>query len=264
MQVADVIVPEKLLSFVAKHMKSMNCGAHDVAHVHRVAKLARVIAAHEGADQTIAYVAGLVHDMLDSKLIDEENAATAEQVLVNILKNDMTEALPNWSDNDTERVLEICKTVGYKNLLKTDWNPQDRTLEYKCVQDADLLDAIGAVGVARCFAFGGKRGRLMFGVANTIGASITAEQYKAAKGSGVEHFFDKLLLIKDLMTTTTGSTMAIPRHNNMVQFLQSLNEELVEGGDYDTLDASTATSTSTSTVFSENLAAYPILDLNSA
>ena len=234
--IEEVNVPEKLLYFVSKHMTAMACGAHDTAHVHRVAKLAQMIAAQEGANQAIVYVAGLVHDMLDSKLIDEENAKGAEEILTNILKNDMKETLPNWCDNDTDEVLVICKSVGYKNLLKSDWNPQDRSLEYKCVQDADLLDAIGAVGVARCFAFGGKRGRLMFGVANTIGAGITAEQYKAAKGSGVEHFFDKLLLIKDLMTTNTGSSMAIPRHNNMVQFLQSLDRELIEGGDYDSLE----------------------------
>jgi len=205
--------------------------------------------------------------MLESKLIDENNAATAEQVLEGILKNDMTETIPNWSDKDTEQVLEICKTVGYKNLLKTDWNPQNRTLEYRCVQDADLLDAIGAVGVARCFAFGGKRGRLMFGVANTIGANITAEQYKLAKGSGVEHFFDKLLLIRGMMTTPTGTATAVPRHNNMVQFLQTLEEELQEGGDYDTLDTSVATSsaagTATSTLFTEKLAEYPLLGLDS-
>jgi uncharacterized protein len=231
----NVVVPKKLLDFVEKHMKAMACGAHDVAHVHRVANLARMIALEEGADQTIAYVAGLVHDMLDSKLIDEDGAKGAEEILTRILENDMNETKENWSHTDTSRVLDICKTVGYKNLLKKDWKPENRSVEYRCVQDADLLDAIGAVGVARCFAFGGKRQRLMFGVANSIGPGITAEQYKAAKGSGVEHFFDKLLLIKDMMTTPTGKLMAIPRHNNMLDFLHALEGELSAGGDYDTI-----------------------------
>jgi len=230
--VLEVIpVPPVLNAFVIKHMKGFNCGAHDVAHVYRVANLAQKIAAAEGANQMVTFVAGLVHDILDSKLIDAEDMASSQQEMTRILKNEMSAFIPEWQDTDVDKVLEICKSVGYKNLLKIDWNPQDRSLEYKCVQDADLLDAIGAVGIARCFAFGGKRNRLMFGVSDVVGSGITAEQYKvqSQNGSGVEHFFDKLLLIKDMMTTRTGKKMAQPRHQAMIDYLKTLETELVEG-----------------------------------
>jgi len=226
-----ILVPPALNEFVIKHMKGFNCGAHDVAHVYRVANLAQKIAAAEGANQMVTYIAGLVHDILDSKLVDAKNAASSQEEMTQILKNDMVAYIPEWQDTDVEKVIEICKSVGYKNLLKIDWNPQERSPEYKCVQDADLLDAIGAVGIARCFAFGGKRNRLMFGVSDVVGNGITAEQYKiqSQNGSGVEHFFDKLLLIKDMMTTETGKKMAQPRHQAMINYLETLETELVEG-----------------------------------
>ncbi len=224
-------VPAKLVSFVERHMKGFNCGAHDMAHVYRVANVAQKIAALEGANQMIAYIAGLVHDILDSKLIEADNVASAEQMMTDILKNDMTATIPEWTTADADHVIEICKSVGYKNLLKIDWNPQDRSAEYKCVQDADLLDAIGCIGIARCFAFGGKRNRAMFGVSDVVGSGITSEQYKqqSQHGTGVEHFFDKLLLIKDMMTTDTGTKMAKPRHEAMLTYLKSLEIELVDG-----------------------------------
>ena len=117
----------------------------------------------EGGDLRVTYVAALMHDMMDSKLVPEgEDLEGLEKSLRQKVEKEMKDATPNWTDKDTDHVFTIVKSVGYKNMIRDDWNPQGMSLEYRCVQDADLLDAIGAIGVARCFAFGGKRNRELF------------------------------------------------------------------------------------------------------
>ena len=114
-------------------------------------------------------------------------------------------------------------------MIKDDWKPQERSIEYQCVQDSDLLDAIGSIGVARCYAFGEQASKAAlysrgYGKSRPYSRGIQEQE----GGSGVEHFFEKLLLIRDLMITDTGKEIAKTRHRAMVQFLENLSTEIAD------------------------------------
>lgn len=230
---SDKFVSTEFLDWVKEKMAAFKCGAHDYAHVERVCRVASLICKQEGGDQRVTYVAALMHDMMDSKLVPVgEDLKGLERVLRQKVEKEMEGASPEWKEEDTAHVFTIVKSVGYKNMIRDDWKPQEMSLEYRCVQDADLLDAIGAIGVARCFAFGGKRNRTLFDLADVENSKPTAEEYKnKTGGSGVEHFFEKLLLIKDIMTTKAGKELALKRHNNMKIFLENVDEEVNDGNE---------------------------------
>ena len=217
--------------FVREQMESFQCGAHHMDHVMRVVALARRLARDVGADEKISMTAALCHDVLDSKLLAKSAAASAEEVLISRLRE--AEFL---SEEDVEHVMFIVKNIGYRKLLDKSWNVQSQSAELRCVQDADLLDAIGMTGVARCFAFGGKRNRSLFDLDVVIGKNeLAPEVYVNSSGSGLEHFFEKLLRIPDLMTTPSGAKMAKVRQENMLSFIIGLRNELLVGSSDDSL-----------------------------
>lgn len=223
----DVVIPEKIREFFVSNMEAFKCCTHDVAHCFRVANLSKVLAeAETGADPRIAYIAGTLHDILDSKLLASDKVDSAEQAMVAILKDH-----PDFiSNEEIQHVLKIIKAVGYKNVIKDDWDPLSMSVEYRCVQDADLLDAIGAIGVARTFAYTGKKNRPMFGVTKAVNNSISHGEYMAARDSAtdscVDHFFDKLLQIKKYISTEKGKALAEKRQKYMIQFLQEIDSEM--------------------------------------
>jgi uncharacterized protein len=220
-------VSDVFMSYVEDQMQQFECGAHDASHMHRVADMALHIASKcEGSVNTqVVYVAALLHDMLDSKLVHEDEMEKREQDLRLLIDKEMKD---NLTAVEVDLIFDIVKSVGYKNMIRDDWKPETMSVEYRCVQDADLLDAIGNIGVARCYAFGGKRKRALFTVVEEGNDKLTPEQYKASKGSGVEHFFDKLLRIKDMMTTNTGREIALSRHKRMCDYLIGIDEEIKE------------------------------------
>jgi len=223
-------VPAALLSFVEQHMASFQCGAHHLDHVLRVCSLAQQLAVREGGDQKLAFVAALCHDILDSKLISPDATQSTEELLVAALRQDST----FLSEEEANTVLFISKNIGYRKLLDKNWFESigSQPVELRCVQDADSLDAIGAVGVARCFAFGGKRNRPLFDMKGVIGTdplSVAAYVQAGAAGSGVEHFFEKLLRLRKMMVTSSGEQMAAKRQRHMLAWLRALQEELEEG-----------------------------------
>lgn len=226
----QVEVSQALNDFVSQHMMSFKCSTHDVAHAFRVANLAQRIAIAEGANQKISFLSGLLHDIMDSKL-NTFPASTEEEIRA-LLTED-----PSLTAEDVESIMGITKSIGYKNLIKEGWSTADRSVEYKCVQDADLLDAIGAVGVARCFGYGGKKVRPMFSLSGPCELGISHADYMAQQSAGeggsstVQHFFDKLLCLRSLMITETGKHIAACRHEFLEQFLGQLQLELSEGGD---------------------------------
>lgn len=232
-------VSNELENYLDKHMKSFECPAHDIQHVYRVANLAVKIAEEEkirngyDIDMKLVYIAGLVHDVLDTKLIDETESNSIEENLIKILTTYGNDE-QKLSENDCKKVISIIKDVGYKNLLSPDWNPQQKSIEYKIVQDSDLLDAIGAIGVSRCMAFSGRMKRQLFGgiESDDDKENITQHQYKEQQkqniGSSIKHFFDKLLKIKEMMLTSYGQELAKERHDFMKKFLIQIDEELLE------------------------------------
>ncbi len=227
-------VSDRAHSFVAARMAIANCAAHDLAHCYRVANLSYQLAFKEhGASPTVAFYGGLLHDVLDSKLYGGDDTESTEKELRSILLED--DRLPN---DAVVKIVEIIHNVGYKNIIRprTDFDPWALSLEYRCVQDADLLDAIGAIGVARCMSFSGKNNRKLFGK-NLAKASIVVnreaylQSQKTSEASAIGHFFEKLLRIKDHIMTVEGKRLGQQRHSNMISFLQQLDAELSDAMD---------------------------------
>lgn len=191
---------------------------HDWHHIHRVWTLARQIAVQEGANQEIVELGALVHGIADWKFHDGDESVgprEAERLLIQ----------EGASADVIGPVVEIVATISYKGAGV---NTEMRTLEGQCVQDADRLDAIGAIGIARCFAYGGHAGRPIHDPDVPPVLHETAEAYKAAKGTSLNHFYEKLFLLKGRMNTSSGCGLAEIRHQFMEDFVR---EFLIEWGD---------------------------------
>lgn len=182
---------------------------HDWTHTLRVWNLALEIATGEGADAYIVSLAALLHDVGDWKLFDG-NEAEGEAEVRSIMEG------VGVDQSVISHVLTIVSEVSFYG----GGTPRPMSsLEGRVVQDADRLDAIGAIGIARCFAYGGSRDRLIYDPDSTPKTEMTEAEYKANKGDTINHFYEKLLLLKDLMNTATGREMAELRHRVMTQFL---------------------------------------------
>ncbi len=202
-----------LVDRVAQHIQSKFDGegsGHDWHHINRVRRLAKQIAAAEGANQELAELAALVHDIADWKFHNGDDSVGPREAERLLSEEDATPEV-------IEQVVDIVRTISYKGAgVVTAMN----TLEGQCVQDADRLDAIGAIGIARCFAYGGHAGRLMYDPGEPPVMHATAEAYKASKGHSLNHFYEKLFLLKDRMNTATGRALAEERHKYMEAFVE--------------------------------------------
>ena len=212
-----------LVSRVAAHIKARFLGessGHDWHHIHRVWQLARQIAEQEGADREIAELGALVHDIADWKFHGGDDSVGPRQAAALLAREG---AAPDV----IAAVVDIVASISFKGAGVA--TPM-RTLEGRCVQDADRLDAIGAIGIARCFAYGGHAGRLMHDPDEAPLLHQSAAAYKASKGASLNHFYEKLFLLKDRMNTPTGRALAEPRHRFMEEFVaQFLAEWEVRG-----------------------------------
>ncbi len=209
---------QNLVDRVAAHIKARflaESSGHDWHHINRVWQLTRRIAAQEGADSQIAELGALVHDIADWKFHDGDDSVGPREAEALLRREGATEAV-------IAAVVDIVATISYKGAGVT---TAMRTLEGQCVQDADRLDAIGAIGVARCFAYGGHAGRLMHDPDEVPVLHQTAAAYKASKGASLNHFYEKLFLLKDRMNTPTGRALAEPRHRFMEAFVAQFLEE---------------------------------------
>lgn len=207
-----------LVDRVAQHIQSKFAGegsGHDWHHINRVRRLAKQIAAAEGANQELAELAALVHDIADWKFHNGDDSVGPREAERLLSEEGATPEV-------IEQVVDIVRTISYKGAgVVTAMN----TLEGQCVQDADRLDAIGAIGIARCFAYGGHAGRLMYDPGEPPVMHATAEAYKASKGHSLNHFYEKLLLLKDRMNTPTGREMAEERHQFMEEYVRQFLRE---------------------------------------
>jgi len=186
---------------------------HDWRHVERVRNLARTIAREEGADLYICELAALLHDLADAKIAGDE--ATGQRRVRDWLMTHEVEP------SVIERVMEIIATMSFAGGNR----PPMTTLEGRVVQDADRLDAIGAVGVARTFAYGGSRGRLLYDPDITPQQHTSAEAYHASDAPTINHFYEKLLLLKERMNTPYARRLAEGRHAWMEAFLAEFYAE---------------------------------------
>ena len=209
---------QNLVDRVAAHIKARflaESSGHDWHHINRVWQLTRRIAAQEGADSQIAELGALVHDIADWKFHDGDDSVGPREAEALLRREGATEEV-------IAAVVDIVATISYKGAGVT---TAMRTLEGQCVQDADRLDAIGAIGIARCFAYGGHAGRLLHDPDEAPVLHQTAAAYKAWKGASLNHFYEKLLLLKDRMNTPTGRALAEPRHRFMEDFVAQFLEE---------------------------------------
>lgn len=204
---------DKAASF-ARDFHSKDGSGHDWFHVWRVWQLAKHIAQQEQVNVDLVELAALLHDMDDWKLqnFDGKDMPNARSLLLSLDVN--VELI--------ERVVEIIKETSFKGAKV---NTKPTSIEACVVQDADRLDAIGAIGVARAFAYGGSKTRLLYDPNIKPNLHNSFEEYKKAEGTTLNHFYEKLLLLKDLLNTETAKTIAIQRHQFMEQFVEQFLDE---------------------------------------
>ena len=197
-----------------KSIFSGDSSGHDYYHTIRVYKLATKIAKQENADVKTVQLAALLHDVDDIKLSQDTYAAK---------KNAVNFMMANKVDEEIIKV--VCKIIDEVSFAGTDSVVPD-TIEGKCVQDADRLDAIGAIGIARTLAYGGSRGRKIYDPEIKPKMGMNKEEYRNNQDStSINHFYEKLLLLKDMMNTTEGKKLAEHRQAVMQEFL---NEFMIE------------------------------------
>lgn len=197
-----------------KDIFSGDSSGHDYYHTIRVYKLATEIAKQENADINIVQLAALLHDVDDIKLSPET---------YDTKKNAVKFMTNNGVD---EKVIDaVCKIIDEVSFSGTD-SVTPSTIEGKCVQDADRLDAIGAVGIARTFAYGGSRGRKIYDPDIKPKIGMGKEEYRQDLNStSINHFYEKLLLLKDMLNTSTAKKLAEHRQAVMQEFLQEFMAE---------------------------------------
>jgi len=186
---------------------------HDWWHIARVRVLARTIALHEGGDVFICELAALLHDLADAKIAGDEATGLAR------VRGWLAE---QEADTATiEQTMEIIATMSFAGGAK----PTPATLEGRVVQDADRLDALGAIGIARAFAYGGSRGRLIYDPDVPPQEYASAAAYHASDTPTINHFYEKLLLLQDRMNTAYARQLAAARHRYMQAFLDEFFAE---------------------------------------
>ena len=189
--------------------------SHDFLHIERVRKNALYIASSEvDADNEIIELAVLLHDVSDPKYVTTEGKYMEDHIIQQL----------NISKETTEHVKNIIQAVSFNGGHEITAD----TIEAKIVRDADRLDAIGAVGIARTFAYGGAKGRKLYDVTETPRDNMSAEDYRLKQTASVTHFYEKLLKLADGMQTRTGKELAKERHAFMELFLENLRQETGE------------------------------------
>lgn len=184
---------------------------HDIWHTVRVHDMAVTICRSEGGDMGIVRLAALLHDADDVKLFGDTGYANARRFMD-------SEGIPAETQ---DRIIRIISQISFKG---TDSVVPD-TLEGRIVQDADRMDAIGAIGIARAFAYGGSRGRPMHVPGEGPNLGMDEAAYRSNTGTTVNHFHEKLLLLKDMMNTDTARRLAQARHDYMLGFLDEFMSE---------------------------------------
>jgi uncharacterized protein len=204
---------ENALRYV-KQIFGDDCSGHDYYHTMRVHHLSVQIAKRENADMLIVQLAALLHDVDDAKLSPETYAT--KKNAVDFMKS-------NGVDN--EIIETVCKIIEEVSFVGTD-SAVPSTIEGKCVQDADRLDAMGAIGIARTFAYGGSRGRKIYDPEIQPLVTMSKDEYQKNQNStSVNHFYEKLLLLKDMMNTETAKKMAEHRQVVMENYLEEFMAE---------------------------------------
>ena len=191
-------------------------GGHDWFHIERVYKNALLIAKEENVNILIVSLGALLHDIADAKFYDGDESIGPKKAREFLEQQNVEEQIIVHIEN-------IIKYISFKSSL--DSNASFSSPELDVVQDADRLDAIGAIGIARCFNYGGFKNRTLYNPDIQPNLNMTKEEYKSSKAPTINHFYEKLLLLKDKMNTKTGKKLALERHNFMIDYLDQFYRE---------------------------------------
>ena len=208
---------DKIILSAIEYVKNFfinDFSGHDYWHTLRVYNNAKLISKKEGADLFIVQISALLHDIDDIKI--SPNTNKNKDNAVNFMKK---------HNFDEKTILRICKIIDETSFSGNPTVPS--TIEGKCVQDADRLDAIGAIGIARAFAYGGNKNRQMYNPNIHPNLEITKDEYRNSNSTTINHFYEKLFLLKDLMNTKTAIEIANKRHLIMENFIKEFIDEWI-------------------------------------
>ncbi|WP_310555204.1 HD domain-containing protein [Flavobacterium sp.] len=205
---------EKTIAFVKQQLQNAE-GGHDWFHIERVYKNSVLIAKEENCNLEIVQLGALLHDIADSKFHNGDESIgpkTARNFLESV----------NVSEETIAHIICIIENISFKG---GNFDKKFTSKELEIIQDADRLDAIGAIGIARTFNYGGFKNRQLYNPEILPNLNMSKEEYKNSEAPTLNHFYEKLLLLKDKMNTETGKKIAQERHNYMETFLEQFYGE---------------------------------------
>ena len=209
------IIIEATKVFVKETLKGAEAG-HDWFHTLRVYNNARLIAKSESVDLYIVALGALLHDIADSKFHNGDDTVGPRVARKFLLQHNIDSFV-------IDSVIDIINNISFNKSLET--NNKPNSIELDVVQDADRLDAIGAIGIARCFNYGGFKNRKLFDPSIKPNLKMSKKEYKNSKAPTINHFYEKLLLLSDKMNTKTGKKIAKERHQFMTEYLDQFHAE---------------------------------------
>lgn len=207
---------QNTIAFVKRELSDAE-GGHDWFHIQRVFNTSKLLLQHEEGDPLVVQLAALLHDIADPKF-HNGNEQIGPQTAHDFLETQQV------SHETTAHVVNIIRHMSFKNSLEQD-GETFTSKEMDIVQDADRLDAIGAIGIARAFNYGGFKNRELYNPKVPPNLNMTKEEYKKSKAPTINHFYEKLLLLKDGMRTPTGKKLAEKRHQFMLDYLEQFYKE---------------------------------------
>ncbi|MGJ8737467.1 HD domain-containing protein [Zobellia laminariae] len=213
----DTEIVEQTIAFVKETLKGAE-GGHDWFHIERVFKNTLLLAKEEKVDVLVVSLGALLHDIADAKFNNGD-----ETVGPKLAQNFLGDLEVN--EETINHVIKIIENISFKNSLEKTEEEKFSSLELEVVQDADRLDALGAIGIARAFNYGGFKNRELYNPEIAPNLKMSKEEYKKSSAPTLNHFYEKLLLLKNKMNTKTGKKLAEERHQYMVDFLKQFYKE---------------------------------------
>lgn len=213
----DTEIVEQTIAFVKETLKGAE-GGHDWFHIERVFKNTLLLAKEEKVDVLVVSLGALLHDIADAKFNNGD-----ETVGPKLAQNFLGDLEVN--EETINHVIKIIENISFKNSIEKTEEEKFSSLELEVVQDADRLDALGAIGIARAFNYGGFKNRELYNPEIAPNLKMSKEEYKKSSAPTLNHFYEKLLLLKNKMNTKTGKKLAEERHQYMVDFLKQFYKE---------------------------------------
>lgn len=213
----DTEIVEETIAFVKETLKGAE-GGHDWFHIQRVFNNTLLIAKDEKVDVLVVSLAALLHDIADAKFHGGDESVGPQMAKQFLASLKIKKAI-------VKHVVQIIENISFKNSLDQKKGSKFNSKELQVVQDADRLDAMGAIGIARTFNYGGYKNRELYNPDIAPKLNMTKEEYKKSNAPTLNHFYEKLLLLKDKMNTETGKKLAEQRHQFMLDYLEQFYAE---------------------------------------